>query len=394
MRKIDTTKVSALLLALTMLFSLSGCCHTTENNTPEEASNQEASNIAQSYRSLIEGETTNGITSISNDIMVQILNIVAGMGYAVTDTAGRFDLKNPQIVTDFFSQLNDSTNAKMTIIELCYDGGFIKSDISVDGDKRTINMTRVTWNNLKPLITYTSENDLLELRYTAKGYLILKRNIPNNNGGNHDGYIEPTTMIRVAPLDKKCREYCEKYISLIGYDGNDLFLTDWKSDDMSGVIINDLFPILFRIVNNESLEYYNCPYPLDKGLGYILVPSKDFESLLMKYFNITSAEIKKWAVYDANTDSYPIAMPEMFGKESSKPVPEVTGYNENEDGTITLYVDALFVEYGTDKAFSHAVTIKVEKDGNFKYISNHIYTTAEDILPEYENNYRNFINNK
>ena len=75
----------------------------------------------------------------------------------------------------------------------------------------------------------------------------------------------------------------------------------------------------------------------------------------MKYFNITSAEIKKWAVYDANTDSYPIAMPEMFGKESSKPVPEVTGYNENEDGTITLYVDALFVEYGTDKAFSHAL---------------------------------------
>ncbi len=380
------TRLAALLLIAALFLTGCGNNDSGEPIKPDADTAREVTNIALNYRSILEGEHNDGFTTLSSDTMTQIMNAVADMGYAVMEASCELDFRNPQVVTDFFSKLETSTSAQMTIIEICYDGGLIRSDISVKDGKRTISITRVAWKDSEPEITYTIENDLLDLRYTDNDYLIYKRNIPDNTGCNHDGYIDPTTMIRVIPLDAKCREYCEKYISVIGYERNNLFLTDWTSDDMSGVVINDLFPRLYQSYYNKELALYNCPYKTDLDTGYTSIPAEDFEPLIMDYFDITGEKMKMWAVYDAEKDTYPIAASEIYDPGySAPPVPEVISYEENEDGTLTLQVDALYAEYGTDKAFSHTVTIKVEEDGSFRFLSNHMCFSDGDSFPIYNN---------
>lgn len=380
------TRLAALLLIAALFLTGCGNNDSGESLKPDADAAREAIDIALNYRSILEGEHNDGFTTLSSDTMTQIMNAVADMGYAVMEASGELDFKNPQVVTDFFSKLETSTSAQMTIIEICYDGGLIRSDISVKDGKRTISITRVAWKDSEPEITYTIESDLLDLRYTDNDYLIYKRDIPDNTGCNHDGYIDPTTMIRVIPLDEKCLEYCEKYISIIGYERNNLFLTDWTSEDMSGVVINDLFTMLYRESHNQELALYNCPYNTDLETGYTSIPAEDFELLIMDYFNITGEKLKMWAVYDAEKDTYPIAASEIYDPGySAPPVPEVISYEENGDSTLTLQVDALYAEYGTDKAFSHTVTIKVEENGSFRFLSNKMHPSAEDTLPVYKN---------
>ena len=389
--EIKRIKLSFISLTMILLFLLAGCDNigqaAVNSNT---GAGKEAIDIALLYKSKLPSLSAGDFSTLSKDTMNDIMELVANSGFAVTEASGELGFRNPSVVTDFFSKLKTSSNAHMTIIEICYDGGLVKSDITVNDDKRTITMTRVAWKDEKPEITLTEENNLLDLRYTDKGYLIYKRDIPNNTGCNHDGYIEPTTMIRVTPLDPKCREYCKKYISIIGYSRNNLFLTDWTSDDMSSIVINDLFLKLYNASHAEALMLNNCPYETNTQTGYTSIPAGDFEPLIMKYFDITSEELKKLAAYNADTDTYPIAASEIFDPGYSiPPEPEVVDYKENKDGTLTLFVDAMYLEKGTDKAFSHAVTIKTAEDGSYKYISNHVIPTAGDMLLDYVNPYKN-----
>lgn len=63
------------------------------------------------------------------------------------------------------------------------------------------------------------------------------------------------------------------------------------------------------------------------------------------------------------------------------PEPEVTDYWTNPDGSLTLKVDAVFSWYGTDKAFTHEVTVRDTGTG-FEYVSNYVYESDDNIFPE------------
>ena len=54
-------------------------------------------------------------------------------------------------------------------------------------------------------------------------------------------------------------------------------------------------------------------------------------------------------------------------------------YAYNDDGTVTLIVDAVWADKGSDIAFRNTLTVKPEEDGTFKYMSNHIEKMECDI---------------
>lgn len=58
--------------------------------------------------------------------------------------------------------------------------------------------------------------------------------------------------------------------------------------------------------------------------------------------------------------------------------PEVVNYRENEDGTVTLHVNAVYLGGNMSKEFSHTTVIRPFSEGSFQYVSNEI------ILPEGE----------
>ena len=54
------------------------------------------------------------------------------------------------------------------------------------------------------------------------------------------------------------------------------------------------------------------------------------------------------------------------------PYPEVIGYVNNDDGTLTLKVQAVFPYRGVSKAYIHEVTVRDTKDGGIQYVGNRI----------------------
>ena len=71
--------------------------------------------------------------------------------------------------------------------------------------------------------------------------------------------------------------------------------------------------------------------------------------------------------YDERRDAYPYEM--ILGRQYP-PFGEVVGYTENRDGTITLTVDGVWADYGSDCAFQNTVVVMPSKDGRFRYLSN------------------------
>ena len=61
------------------------------------------------------------------------------------------------------------------------------------------------------------------------------------------------------------------------------------------------------------------------------------------------------------------------------PFPEVVDYKENVDGTLTLFMDGVWPDYGSDYAFTNQVVIQPYEDGTFCYLSNVIERKEMEI---------------
>ena len=73
--------------------------------------------------------------------------------------------------------------------------------------------------------------------------------------------------------------------------------------------------------------------------------------------------------------------PTFFGTS----MPEVTDIKKNEDGTVTLTVDAVCeMVLCDDDVITHELTVKFYKDGSFKYLSNKILNGGINDIPDYQ----------
>lgn len=74
---------------------------------------------------------------------------------------------------------------------------------------------------------------------------------------------------------------------------------------------------------------------------------------------------------------------EPFFYRGTSPFGEVVDYLDNSDGTLTLYVDAIWPDRNTDCAFKNEIVIKPYGDGTCQYLSNKVQKIELDI-PVYE----------
>ena len=95
----------------------------------------------------------------------------------------------------------------------------------------------------------------------------------------------------------------------------------------------------------------------------------------------------KRAVYDEETQTYAWASLgcgnynlSYFGTS----VPEVIGVRQNEDGTMTLTVEAVCdMVVANDAVITHELTIRFDEDGGFQYLGNKILDDGIQNIPEY-----------
>lgn len=118
------------------------------------------------------------------------------------------------------------------------------------------------------------------------------------------------------------------------------------------------------------------------------IPKEEFESLIMEYLPITAEQIRDYAVFDEENQTYYWVRlgcfnyaPTFFGTS----LPEVVDIKENEDGTVTLTVEAVCdMVICDDAVITHELTVRFAADGSFQYLGNEILNDGNMQIPDYQ----------
>ena len=222
-------------------------------------------------------------------------------------------------------------------------------------------------------LAYLEKKEILYWDMTASGFLYQDIYL--------DRHWTAANLLRLRPVDHDLYAWTETYIAPIGYQNVNLFLLDWDSSDFGNVCFNDLLAQMYRMEHGDYLFARDYPYS-EEPFYHSIIPADLFESVIYQHFNISLDEFRERALYDAENDAYPwqdvnggnvLYYPEL--------IPEVTKVTENADGTVTLLVNVICPDKHTDHLFAHEVTMKIETDGSFQYLSNRIVYRSENELP-------------
>lgn len=204
----------------------------------------------------------------------------------------------------------------------------------------------------------TGIRDLRDMKLTKKGYFIYTY----SNIIAHGGLKE---YFRVSPLTDECRELTRKYVYGLSYVNYNMLVIDWDESNASDILVPCMFDDIYRLYTGENLKPDGGWIDADK-----------YESVMLSMFPVTVTELRDNCDYNSEKDSYRYHV--IIGKQYP-PFGEVVDYTFNDDGTVSLIVDAVWADKGSDIAFRNTLTVKPEDDGTFKYMSNHIEKMECDI---------------
>lgn len=204
----------------------------------------------------------------------------------------------------------------------------------------------------------TGIRDLKDMKLTQKGYFIYTY----SNIIAHGGLKE---YFRVSPLTDECRKLTRKYVYGLSYVNYNMLVIDWDESNASDILVPCMFDDIYRLYTGENLKPDGGWIDADK-----------YESVMLSMFPVTVTELRDKCDYNPEKDSYRYHV--ILGKQYP-PFGEVVDYSYNDDGTVSLIVDAVWADKGSDIAFRNTLTVKPEEDGTFKYMSNHIEKMECDI---------------
>ncbi len=336
----------------------------------------EAVSTPSGYPSMTYGnkEETNTLGSLS--IMRRMVARLGENGYVAVDSGNQIDMTQAEQVLAFCKAVDEKEIDELTII-MVLEMGICKFDLKTEDGN--VNVVRGYYQydqngSLQNRSTVSYPADFWQ--YTEEGYLIFEGSCFSD-----ESYIltlsdtPEHTMLRILPLDEKCREYNRKYILPVGYEQNNLFLCNWSEDDFGDLDFYDLFDRFYPMIHSQPV-----PYMADENLGVgsvYQVQGELFENVIGAYFNMDHETLRSKTTYISELAAYEYR-PRGFYEVEYPDIayPEVVSYTENEDGTVTLHINAVYPNGNVSKEFSHKTVIRPLSEDSFQYVSNEI------ILPE------------
>ena len=321
-----------------------------------------------------EAVDTNTLGSL--DMMRCMVARLGENGYVAVDSGNQIDMVQAEQALDFCKAVDEKEMDELTII-VVMEMGIRKFDLKTEGGN--VNIVRGYYQydqngSLQNRSTVSYPADFWQ--YTEEGYLIFEGSYFSD-----ESYIltlsdtPEHTMLRILPLDEKCREYNRKYILPVGYEQNNLFLCNWSEDDFGDLDFYDLFDRFYPIVYSQPV-----PYTADEnsGAGAVYqIPEELFENVIVEHFHVGIETLRSKTTYSSELAAYEYR-PRGFDEAEYPDIayPEVVSYTENGDGTVTLHVNAVYPDGNMSKEFSHTTVIRPLSEDSFQYVSNEI------ILPE------------
>lgn len=351
----------------------------TETDPYENALLHAAEICHKVYSPSPKGDTLNVV--LTEDVMESMLNDLQKNGYTAIDAENAFDMRNPEPLIDFGNSLQQADAAEASYLTV-YSDGHIAMSILTPTTIRTLS-ARFTDT---PSIYLRTESALTSIRFTEKGWLIYARD-PATITNAKQFNVDPHTMVRVTPLSESLRALCRTYIEPVGYSENNLFLTSWNTTCMDSIDFASLYAMLFGMSHNgDTLTWYSAKsyYEPINGTELFLIPAEDFEDVTQRYLQVDRTTLRSIPEYTSSRNGYYFLgwQTGYYSVVPRIPTPEVVDAVYNADGSITMQVDALYSWYGTDKAFTHWLTVLPNADGSFQYLANTIEASEGNIFPD------------
>lgn len=262
------------------------------------------------------------------------------------------NMVNPEKIQSFYSDYLEKRDSMFTIYEVNPDGLIGAFTFIYRDDKLQTYYVGIGWQQGgTPEIRSTLVNNIAEMKLTEKGYFIYSYEI-----------LIPHSSLRqywrIMPISDQCRELTEKYISRLSYVNYNMLVTNWDSSNVGDILMPCMFEDIYRIYTGEILKAENQ-----------VIPAELYEQIMTTYFPVSVEKVRELCGYDEDSGTYPY---KMIYSRPYPPFGEVVDYAENDDGTITLYIDGVWPDYNSDYAFTNIVVVQPFEDGTFRYLSNAI----------------------
>lgn len=365
-------KIHALIVALIFSLLLGGC---VDEYNMEEESDTQAEEIIKQNAEQIFNEALHSIEQVYDGNAVlsseEIRSALAIKGYAVGYLDNSVNLENNSDLKRFCNLLHFGQEGNVQAYLITPDKCLLQFDFTNNSDGLKVNIIggKIEKGGLVEPIYY-GDFDNISWRYSDSGWFLFDVGGTTGFEGDNGSFA-----VKVTETDPVYRELCQKYMTSTGYADNNLFIADWDVNNPEELNLIDLFDMFYEKQFGEKATAELFP----DG-----IPQDVFEQTIQHYTNLSVDQIREKEDYDVSSGVY-------WWREGNDseintqelPFPDIRSYVENEDGTITLTVVAIWKERCTEYAFVHFTTIEVLDDGSFKYVANEVRIQELIQFPSY-----------
>ena len=328
------------------------------------------------YKDADKGTASNVV--LNDETVLEMQKRLMETGYPVSTLVTYSNMENYESVDRFLEECTDGKSGSVVIYEIYDDGGIGRMKFIFDGTEMYVVSARGIWNdNNKPGMSYISYTRIKEWKYTEKGWFGYELCVPEPPEVSE--IMDGSCLIRIKPMTEEQREMSERLVLGLGYQGQNLLCSNWSTENMSDLDYNGMFEYLYGMKYGKKFNSEDYP----NG-----IPKEEFESLIMEYLPVTAEQIREYAVFDEEKQTYYWERlgcfnyaPTFFGIS----LPEVVGIKENEDGTVTLTVEAVCdMVICNDAVITHELTVRFAENGSFQYLGNEILNDGITSIPDYQ----------
>lgn len=347
-----------------------------ERETAEEDCKKAMEFIRDIYVQADKGEASNVV--LKDETLFEIQNRIKETGYPVTTAVMYSNMENYEAVDGFLKECLEGKRGSVVVYDVCSDGGIERTKFIYDGTDLYVLSAKSIWTDRNDSgMAYISYNRIDEWKYTDKGWFCYEVCVPEPPEVSE--IVDGSCLLRVKPMTEEQREMSIRCVLGLGYQGNNLLCSNWDTEHMEELDYNGMYEYLYEMKYQEKFNPRDYPHG---------IPKEEFESLIMEYLPVTAEQIREYAVFDVENQTYVWGRlgclnyaPTFFGTS----LPEVTDIKENEDGTVTLTVEAVCdMVICDDAVITHELTVRFLEDGSFQYLGNRILNDGINDIPDYQ----------
>ncbi len=332
--------------------------------------------IKDIYMEADKGVSLNAV--VSGKTQKQMQEILKDTGNPVMISECYAAMEHYQQLEQFLLEAGEGKEGSVLLYKINADGGITRNQFHYDGTNMYVLQARAIWNPAgEATVSDISYTRIDTWEYTENGNFCYELCVPASPEVTE--VVDGSTVLRVRPLSQECAALSRACVLSLGYQGNNLLCSNWDAEHMEDLDYNGMYEYLYAMKYGEKFAAEAV------GDG---VPADEFESVIMEYLPVTVEEIRKWAVYDEEKQTYAVVRlgcanytPTYFGTS----IPEVVDVKRQEDGTMILTVNAVCDKVlCSDAVITHELTVRFDEDGSFQYLGNTILEDGIRYIPEYQ----------